>query len=252
MVILRLLKRKLPKYDYVFLGDTKNLPYGNKTQEQIFRLTVNAVEYLFKRDCALVIVACNTASSQALRKIQQELLPRSKYRDRKVLGIIRPTVEDTVILSRMTVGIIGTKRTIDSKAYIRELAKQNAKVKILQKATPKLVQMIEAGSMGREILENYLSPFKSQKIDALILACTHYGLLKHKIRKILGKKVKVIAQEELLPAKLKSYLTKHTEIDRVLSKSGKLNLLTTMLNPQYRKLAKHWFGKGVKLILVNY
>jgi glutamate racemase len=252
LIVLKELRTKLRNFDYVYLGDTKNLPYGHKSQKQIFDLTKKAVEYLFQQDCALVVIACNTASSQALRKIQQEWLPQLKYRDRKVLGIIRPTVENTVIRDSMTVGLIGTKRTVDSFAYSHELAKVKAKTKLFAQTTPKLVPMIERGKLDTQILKNYLQPLQAKKIDALILACTHYGIIKDEIKKILGPRVKVVAQEDLLPGKLLSYLKRHPEISSQLSKHGKIDLQITKSNPLYPKLAKQWFGNNAKLKIVKY
>ena len=228
LFILKTLRQKLPKYDYLFLGDTKNLPYGNKSQEQIFRLTVKAIEYLFEQDCALVIVACNTASSQALRKIQQKWLPKSKFADRRVLGVIRPTVE-TVSSSKGIVGILGTNRTVDSRAYILEFKKINPRLKIVQQTAPLLAPMIEAGNLDKidSVLGHYLAPLQKKGLNTLILGCTHYCILDSKIKKIVGTKVKVISQDKLLPGKLKSYLGKHPEIESQLSKNGTMRLEVT-------------------------
>jgi glutamate racemase len=253
LFILRKLKQDLPKYDYVFLGDTKNLPYGNKSQTEIYKLGVKAVEDLFKQDCALVIVACNTVSAQALRKIQRVWLPKSKYKDRKVLGVIRPTAEAASELSGK-VGLIGTLRTIKSSSYSRELKNINPRVQLISVATPLLVPMIEAGNLDKvdEILKHYLKPLQKQKINALILGCTHYCVLNSKAEKILGPRVKVISQDKLLPRKLKSYLTKHSEIERKLSKNGKLTLLVTKASPLYSRMLKDWFGEEYKLKVVKY
>ena len=247
LLIAKAIRKTMPLYDYVYLGDTKNLPYGNKSQMQIYKNTIQALEYLFKQDCILVIVACNTASSQALRRVQQEWLPRSKFKNRKVLGVIRPTAESVGKLKN--IGLIGTLRTTDSGAYVQELEKINPKIKLFAKATPKLVPMTESGKYNEKILSNYLMPFK--KADSLILACTHYGLLKKQIQNILGSKVKIIAQEDLIPRKLKSYLMKHKEITKNLSHSHKFELLLTKLSVRYQKLAGKWFGPDTKIRLIN-
>jgi glutamate racemase len=240
LIILRELKRQLPKYDYVYLGDTENLPYGEKTQKRIFELTQKGVEYLFKQDCALVIVACNTASSQALRKIQQEYLPKSKYSDRKVLGIIRPTVE--CVPKTGKVGLIGTRRTIDSQAYKKEFIKTGHKISLLMKATPKLATMIESGELDEKVLNQYLTPFKKAKVETLVLACTHYGDLKKTVVEIMSDNVRVIAQDDILPKKLKQYLKKHPEVSKKLAHGGKTKLLLTKTNARYQARAKEWFG----------
>jgi glutamate racemase len=247
LVVARTLRKAMPQYDYIHLGDTKRLPYGNKSQTQIYKNTVRAISYLLEQDCALVIVACNTASSQALRKIQQSWLPQSsqaKYKNRRILGVVRPTVES--IGKFKNIGLIGTLRTVDSTAYVQELKKMNEDIKLTAKATPKLVPMIEQGNLRKQkeykqILENYLIPFKNTKV--LILGCTHYGIIKNDIQKILGKKIKIIAQEELLPKKLQSYLAKHTEIQKQLSKNRTFELLVTKSSKRYEKLSSEWFGK---------
>ena len=259
LIVARAIRKAMPEYDYVYLGDTKRLPYGNKTQEKIYQNTIQALTYLFERNCVLVIIACNTVSSQALRRVQQEWLPariatqnvaggpRSKYFDRKVLGVIRPTVESVGIFEN--IGLIGTLRTVDSTAYLQELKKINPKIKLLAKATPKLVPMIESGKYQIKILENYLAPFEN--IETLILGCTHYGMLKKEIQKTLGKKTKIIAQEDLLPGKLKNYLFRHKEIEKKLSKNKKFELLVTKTNERYKKLSSEWFGVKTKIKLVQ-
>ena len=233
LMISKALREKLPQYDYIYLGDTKNLPYGNKSQQTIYKNTVRAVRYLFDKNCVLVILACNTASSKALRKIQTQWLPKSKYKDRKVLGVIRPTVESVVKSTK--IGLIGTIRTIDSSAYLQELKKINKNIKLVAKATPKLVPMIEKGEYKEEILKNYLLPFKN--IETLILGCTHYGILKEKVRKILGPKVKIIVQEDILPYKLKNYLSRHKDIVRKLSKNRTIEILVTKNTKSIKKFS---------------
>jgi glutamate racemase len=247
LIVARAIRKALPKYDFVYLGDTKNLPYGDRSQENIYKNSVQAIEYLFKKDCVLIIVACNTVSSQALRKIQQKWLPKSKYKNRRVLGVIRPTVE--MVGEFKNIGLIGTNRTIDSTAYSQELKKINKNIKLFAKATPKLVLMIENGEYEEKILKNYLAPFKN--VEVLIFGCTHYGMLKKEIQKILGSKIKIIAQEDLLPEKLKSYLLKHKEIEKKLSKNKKFEILVTKLNDRYKNLAREWFGGKIKIKLVQ-
>lgn len=247
LIVSRAIRKNLPQYDYVYLGDTKNLPYGNKSQSLIYKNTIKAVKYLFKQDCILIIMACNTASSQALRRIQQDWLPKSKYKDRRVLGVIRPTVES--VSKARNIGLIGTLRTVDSSAYLQELKKINKNIKLFAKATPKLVSMIELGKYQESVLKNYLEPFKN--LDSLILGCTHYGVFKKQIQKILGPKVKIIAQEDLLPKKIKNYLSKHKEIRTQLSKNHDFKIYLTKTNERYKKLSSEWFGKNAKPKLVK-
>lgn len=249
VIVLRELKKHLPRFEYVYLGDTKNMPYGEKTQKQIYTLTQKACEYLFKQDCALIIVACNTASSQALRKLQQEWLPKSKYSDRKILGIIRPTVEMVPLKGK--VGLIGTRRTIDSQAYKKEFQNTNHKIELISKATPKLATMVESGEFDEGVLAKYLQPFKDAKVSTLVLACTHYGELHKEIAKLMPKGTKILCQEQLLPGKLKTYLSNHPELSRRLSKKSTLELQVTKRAEKFSELAREWF-KNSKLVEVKY
>lgn len=246
LIVAKAIRKMLGEYDYVYLGDTKRLPYGNKSQDKIYKNTIEALEYLFKKDCVLVVVACNTISSEALRKVQQEWLPKSKYSDRKVLGVIRPTVESVGKFKK--IGLIGTLRTVDSSAYLQELKKINKNIKLQARATPKLVSIIERGEYDDKILRNYLLPFRN--IEILILGCTHFGMLKKQIQNILGLKIKILAQEDLLPKKLQSYLLKHKEIRKRLSKNKnqnkKFEILLTKVSDRYIKLSHKWFGGKIK------
>jgi glutamate racemase len=144
LIILKSIVKKLPSYDYVYLGDTLHMPYGNKTNNQIYQFTKKGVEFLFKQNCQLVILGCNTASAHALRKIQQEFLIK-RYKDKRVLGVIIPTVEEATKKSSSKIGILGTKVTINSKVYLKELKKRNKIENVYQQAAPLLAQAIENG-----------------------------------------------------------------------------------------------------------
>ncbi len=226
--ILRELLKKLPQYDYVYLGDTKNLPYGEKTQEQIFKFTKKAVNYLFKeQDCALVLVMCNTASAKALRKLQREWLPKN-FPDRRILGPIIPTVEYCKNAKR--VGVLATKATVDSKVYIKELKKLNPEIKVFQKSAPKLVPLIEAGKIreSESSLDVYLKPLLAKNIDSLILSgSTHYSVLKGYAKKKYGKEIQIYSQDEIIPNSLEKYLKNHPEISVKLSKNSERQFLVT-------------------------
>src|SRR3989338_4317927 len=157
LTIFKHIARALPAYDFVYLGDNARAPYGNRSQETIYAFTVEAVDWLFKQGCTLVILACNTASSEALRKLQQEWLPKH-YPDRRVLGVIRPLAEEASKISRFgRIGVVGTKATIESGAYKRELKAQGsprlrsgqAKLKDFQNACPLLVPLIEEGWLDK-------------------------------------------------------------------------------------------------------
>ncbi len=246
LLITKSLIKKLSQYNYIYLGDTKRVPYGNRSSDTIYEFLKEAVEYLFKNDCKLVIVACNTASAQALRRIQQEFLPYH-YPDRRVLGVIIPTCEVAASGSKK-IGVIATQATVESGAFVVELKKIDKNISIIQRATPLLVPIIENGALkfADIILKEYLKPFKN-KIDTLILGCTHYPILKKEIQKIVGNKVKVIAQNDLIGAKLKDYLARHPEIEKLLNKKSKNKFFVTDTTSTMKKNVKKWFGKDAKL-----
>lgn len=250
---MRSIVRKLPRYDYIYLGDTKRVPYGNRSAETVYGFLKQAVDYLFRKGCLLIIVACNTASAGALRKIQKTYLPH-KFPGRKVLGVIIPTVEAVAELDLSRVGILATQGTVNSKAYIRELKKLKSKTKVFQVPAPLLVPLVEYGGLkwAVPILKEYLSSLLDKKIEALILGCTHYPILKRQIRKIAGKEIKVFSQDEIMPLKLQEYLKRHPEIEKKLSKRGKRIFFATDIMPQLAILAGEWFGRPVALKKVSY
>lgn len=253
LVIARSIFKKLPQYDYVYLGDTKNLPYGNRSTSEVYNYTKRAVKFLLDNGCRLVVLACNTASALALRKIQQEFLPKN-YPNRRVLGVVIPTLEEAdENHHNQIIGVIGTTATIRSHIYKKELMKIDPEAKIFEQAAPKLVPLIEANSLqkAQKSLELYLKPLQRQGIEALVLGCTHYPILGPQIKKIVGPKVKVVSQTDFLPGKLKDYLKRHKEIDQGLSKKHQRLFLVTAYNPKFGKVAKRLFGKSLKFSVVG-
>lgn len=246
--------KALPKYDYIYLGDTKNLPYGQKSPQEIYRHTQKAVEFLFAQNCQLIIIACNTSSAWALRKIQQEYLPKA-YPKRRVLGVIIPTLEEADYQHRRKkIGVIGTTATVKSHIYKKELIKIDSSAKIYELATPRLVPLIEQNALQKAVksLELYLKPLQKQGIEALVLGCTHYPFLKNECKKILGKEVAIISQDEIIPKKLGEYLKRHREIENKLGKSRLRKFFVTKLNKDFEEVAKRLFGKKVKFELAKY
>ncbi len=255
LIIAKAIKKALPQYDYVYLGDTKRVPYGNRSHETVYEFAKQGIDYLFqKENCILVILACNTASARALRKIQQEYLPLLNQKNKvkkNVLGVLIPTAEESVKYNR--VGIIGTVGTVASGTFIDEIKKLNKKTLVFQNAAPMLVPLAEAGEkiLALDFLKKYLSFFKGKKIDALALGCTHYPFYKKEIRKILPKNIKIISQDEIIPKKVSEYLINHPEITKNLSKNKTIQILLTDLTLNIEKLAKKWLGKKTKPKLIN-
>lgn len=227
LMILDAVRERLPMYDYIYYGDTKNLPYGDKTEEEIYELTRRAVIELFEHDVLLVIIACNTASAESLRRLQDTLLIDG-YRERRILGVIIPTIEILIEDGHENVLLIGTSRTVESGKYVRELEKRTANhIRLTSIATPELVPLIESGTIpgAIEALEMYLTP-RMGEIDTLVLGCTHYTVLKEHARKTYPG-LRVISQDELIPAKLATYLERHTEIESRISRSGSCENIVT-------------------------
>ena len=251
LIITRAISKMMPEYDYVYLGDTKRVPYGNKSHEAVFECSKEAIDYLFRKEnCALVIIACNTASARALRQIQKEYIPNN-FKDQKVLGVLIPAAEVAAIYKR--VGVLATLGTVASDAWAIEIQKINDKVKVFQNPAPMLVPLTEEGenTLAQPFLLKYLKPFMKKNLDALVLGCTHYPILKKEIRKIMGEKVKVISQDEIIPAKLKEYLTRHTAISEKLSKNKNMKVLVTDKTQNLDVLVKKWFGVQVKAEVIS-
>lgn len=247
--ILRGIVKEMPEYNYCYLGDTARAPYGARSQEMIYEFTRQAVDFLFSNNCEIVILACNTASSEALRKIQQEYLPKH-YPDKKVLGVLIPAAEEAV--SKTTnnkVGVIATEGTVKSETFINEIKNLNPNIKVFQNACPLLVPFIEAGEQNSKaldiILADYLKPLKNKDIDTLILGCTHYGIIENKIKKICGSDTKIISEAKIVPKKMKDYLERHPEIKSRLGRNKSVRFYSTDLTDKFINLGSKFFGKKI-------
>jgi glutamate racemase len=253
LIILKSIIKKLPQYEYVYLGDTKNLPYGKRPQKEIYELTLSAVKYLFSQDCKIIIIACNTASASALRKIQENYLPKN-YPDRRVLGVIKPVVEVAALDKRTyRIGVLATESTVKSKAFIKELKHLDSSFQVFQKAAPMLVPLIERNHINKAniFLKNYLAFLLKKNIQTLILGCTHYPILKKQIKNIVGNKIKILSQDEIIAEKLKNYLWRHPEIAKKLDHKRKITILVTKASTHFKKEAAAWFGPKAHLKLIK-
>ncbi|MGI5827102.1 MAG: glutamate racemase [Patescibacteria group bacterium] len=252
--VLRALLEKLPEYSYFYLGDTARVPYGERSAETIFIYTVEAVDFLFKQGCQLIIIACNTASSQALRRLQQEWLPKN-YPERRVLGVIKPLAEAVACSETNHLGIIGTTATINSQAYPQELEVLKPGLKISAKATPLLVPLVEEGRLDtpetRLILADYLTPLKKAGIDSLILACTHYPYLEPVIKELLGPDILVYNPGMIIADSLAQYLKRHPELN-LDTKRSERRYYVTDAPASFAKQAEKFLGQDLaNLELVN-
>ncbi len=251
LTVVKEVQKLLPKYQLLYLGDTARMPYGNRSQDLIYEFTREAVDYLFKQGCELIIIACNTASAEALKKIQQEWLPKN-YPDKKVLGVIRPVAEEAVKISRFgRIGVCATRGTVNSGVYEKELKAQNPNVKVFQQSCPLLVPLIEEGWQKRQetirIMRYYLRPLKYRLIDTLILGCTHYPIMLKEFQDVCKKRIQVIDSPKIISEKLKDYLLRHPEVESKLIKGDNHRYLVTDLTDIFKKNAQSWLDRKIKL-----
>ncbi len=248
LFVMRALAKQLPQYDYVYLGDTARLPYGPRRQNQIYKFLCQGANFLFARNCKLIIVACNTASARALHRLQKNYLPK-RYPGKKVLGVIVPTAEIAVKAKNKIIGVLATAGTVKSGAFAREIKKLQPQAKVYEQAAPMLVPLIEKGHLKQSLpyLRRYLKPLQQRGVEALILGCTHYPILKKQITMIAGNKIKIISQEEIIPRALRKYLQGHSEIKRALSSRHQREFFVTKKTRQFQNTARRWFSSALDL-----
>jgi glutamate racemase len=233
LTILSEIRKKLPEYDFLYLGDNARAPYGNRSFDIVYEYTLEAVKLLFSKGCHLVILACNTASAKALRTIQQQDLPFLDS-NKRVLGVIRPSTEEIGLLTKTKhVGVLATEGTVQSQSYILELQKFAPEIVVNQLACPLWVPLIENNKHFSEAGKNILSEdvnsllAKDPKIDTIILGCTHYPLVQEYLESIVSKEIKLVSQGEIVAKKLEQYLLNHPEIAVKCSKNSIVQYLTT-------------------------
>ena len=258
LTILSAIRKLLPEYDYVYLGDNARSPYGTRSFDVINDFTLQAVRYLFSEGCPLVILACNTASAKALREIQQKYLPTSEDPSRRVLGVIRPTAE---VVGNVTetkhIGIMATPGTISAQSYEVELAKLFPDVSVHGQACPMWVPLVEYGESNGEgadfLVDKYLNELLEQdkQIDSIVLACTHYPLLRPKIEQYLPEGITLLSQGELVATSLKDYLHRHPEMNDRLTQGGSIRYLTTECPDKFGDLASIFVDEEVNATRVK-
>lgn len=252
LTILRDIRRRLPQYDYLYLGDNARAPYGSRSFDVVYRFTLQAVRYLFQQGCPLVILACNTASAKALRTIQQCDLPQIDP-SRRVLGIIRPTVERLGEISPGGhIGVLGTAGTVRSRSYDLEIAKLYPDFTTTSQACPMWVPIVEnaeADKPGADyFVREYIDLLLEQRadIDTVLLGCTHFPLLYDKIRAYIPQEINVVCQGEIVADSLADYLTRHPEMESRLRLGGRCRYLTTENSEAFAALACTFLGQPVE------
>ncbi len=252
LTVLKQIVKELPEYDYIYLGDNARAPYGTRSFETVYEYTLECVKQLFSMGCELIIIACNTASAKALRNIQQKDLPGIDL-TKRVLGVIRPTVEVVGNYSKTKhIGVLGTPGTVNSQSYPIEIAKHHPELTVHQEACPMWVPLVENGEVDSPaadfLVKQHLDKLLAadERIDAIILGCTHYPLLRHKIEKFLRPGITVLEQGQIVAESLKDYLKRHSELESKFTKGGEIEFFTTDYPANFDGAATLFFGKEVK------
>jgi glutamate racemase len=251
LTVLKEIVGAMPKYDYIYLGDSARAPYGPRSFETVYQYTLEAVNWLFSQGCPLVILACNTSSAKALRTIQQKDLAGIDS-TKRVLGVIRPTTE---VIGDYTetghIGILGTKGTVDSGSYVIEIGKAFPEVQVYQQACPAWVPLVESGEYltdrADSIIQDCIDKLISQSdlIDTILLACTHYPLLAPKIKAHLPNRISVVSQGDIVAGSLGAYLGRHPEMESRLTQGGSISFYSTGDTIAFNKGASVFWGQEV-------
>jgi len=251
LTVLKEIIKKLPGYDYIYLGDNARAPYGNRSFETVYRYTLECVNWFFSRGCHLVVLACNTASAKALRTIQQNDLPKID-KEKRVLGVIRPTAEVIGGFSESKhIGILGTTGTVVSNSYVLEIQKFYPDIKIYQQACPLWVPLIESKEYDNHGTDFFVKKGihqllqQDENIDTILLACTHYPLLLDKIKEYSPADMKILTQGEIVAEGLENYLLRHPEIESKCSKNNSREFYTTDSIEDFDSHASIFFGEQV-------
>jgi glutamate racemase len=233
LTILDKIRAELPEYDYIYLGDNARTPYGTRSFDVVYKYTRECVIKLFEMGCQLVVLACNTSSAKALRTIQQHDLPLLDP-NRRVLGVIRPTVEAVGEITKTKhIGLLATLGTVQSNSYPLEIEKLHDDIVVTSEACPLWVPLIEnnehlsegADYFVQKNIQNLLA--SDPLIDSIMLGCTHYPLLENKIKLYLPEGITIVPQGKIVAKSLDDYLKRHPEMDAHCTKNGSIRYLTT-------------------------
>ena len=253
LTILDKIREVLPEYDYIYLGDNARAPYGTRSFEVVYEFTRQAVNKLFDMGCHLVILACNTASAKALRSIQMNDLPQIDPA-RRVLGVIRPTVECIGEISKnQHIGVLATAGTIKSESYPLEIHKLFPEIQVSGTACPMWVSLVENNESQDEGADYFIRKYidqllsKDPQIDTVILGCTHFPILLPKIRQYIPDHISVIAQGEYVAESLKDYLKRHPEMDAKCTKNGNCQFYTTEAEENFSESASTFLKQQISV-----
>lgn len=253
LTILRRMRKILPQYDYLYLGDNARAPYGPRSFDVVYQFTREAVEKLFSMGCHLVILACNTASAKALRTLQMNDIPRWDP-DRRILGVIRPTAECIGDITKSRhVGILATEGTIRSKSYDMEIHKLFPDIVVTGVACPLWAAIVEANEADSEGAEYFVKKRIKQMfsadsdIDSVILGCTHYPMLINSIKKYIPQGVNIVPQGDYVANSLKTYLDRHPLLEKKITKGGTVRYLTSENPERFKECAQVFLNDDEEL-----
>ena len=251
LTILSKIREALPQNDYIYLGDNARAPYGTRSFEIVYQFTLQAVTKLFEMGCHLVILACNTASAKALRSIQMNDLPTLDP-TRRVLGVIRPTVECIGNITRNGhVGILATAGTIKSESYPLEIRKLYPDISVSGVACPLWVSLVENNEATGPGADYFVRKYIDQLLtldpltDTVILGCTHYPLLLPKIQQYMPAHIRTVAQGGLVAESLKDYLHRHPEMDARCTRQGTCRYYTTEATEKFSESASTFLNQKI-------
>lgn len=252
LTIYNAIQKLMPEYNYLYIGDNARAPYGTRSFDVVYDFTLQAVKFLFNSGCHLVILACNTASAKALRNIQQLDLPNMDPA-RRVLGIIRPTVECVGDITKSRhVGVLATEGTIKSMSYPLEIKKLFPDIEVVGKACPMWASLVEANEhltpgadyFVKRDIDALLS--RDPQIDTIILGCTHYPLLLDRVKSFVPEGITVLTQGEAVAQSLRDYLQRHPEIEAMCTKGGATDFFTTESVSKFREQASRFLNQPVQ------
>jgi glutamate racemase len=216
LTVANAIRHHLPGESLIYFGDTAHLPYGDKSPEAIRSYAIRICDFLMESNVKMVVIACNTASSVAYEAVKKHL-----HKKALLVNVIDPVVKAVTEAKHRRIGVIGTKATVKSDVYAKKLLAKNKKLEVASLATPLLAPMIEEGYFNNRIsstiIASYLSRPKIKKIDSLILACTHYPLIKPEIEKYYKKKVNIVDSADIVGRYVKDTLSRNN----LLNKTGK-------------------------------
>ena len=255
LTVLRAIREALPAIAVTYLGDNARAPYGDRGRETVTEFTKECCTLLFERGCNLIILACNTASADTLGELQQEWLPtlgqRTKDKGRRnlnILGVVRPLAEEAALRTKTgRIAVVGTRSTVISEAYVRELTHLKPGVTVTSQACPLLVPLVEEGwerkPETRKILRTYLRPVKAANPDILILGCTHYEVLRPAFQTMMGRCCEVLHSPVIIALSLVNYLKRHPEYEPSVLRSGETVFLTTGDSKHFLEVGSRFYGK---------